>query len=94
MPKCPKCKKQVKELVLAGSFKYSIKGDVYLCKECAQKMNKANTTSIGIFLILFFIWLAGIFLGIIPDDFFIIYLFIGIIGLPILLWILYKAMEG
>lgn len=94
MPECPKCKRKVDELVLAGSYKYSMKGNVYLCHECARKMNKAHDTSMGVFFVLFILWLAGIFLGVIPEEFFMAYLFGGIIGLPILLFVLYKGLEG
>ncbi|MBU2100741.1 hypothetical protein KKG83_05290 [Candidatus Micrarchaeota archaeon] len=94
MPKCPKCKKEVKELVLAGSYKYSMKREVYLCENCAKKMNSAVNSSTTIFLVLFFVWLGGIFLGIVPEEFFAGYLLSGIIGLPLILFAFYKLKEG
>ncbi len=94
MPECPKCKKNVGELVLAGSYKYSIKGDVFLCPECAAKMSSAVSSSTLIFLILFFAWLIGLFLGIVPEEFFVGYIFSGIIGLPLMLFVLYKLKES
>jgi len=94
MPVCPSCKKNVDALHLTMFCQYQMSDPTYVCKNCNAKMVKSAKKTGIVTLIVLVLWFSGFLLGVVPDDIFGIYLLGGIIGLPLLFWILYKAFGG
>jgi len=95
--KCQKCGKLVDELHMEGLYQYSPADPIFVCKDCQKKVKRASRVTMIVFFALFALWGAGLLFVVIPnemEEIFAMYLFSGILGLPILAFVMYKVLGG